>query len=134
MKNYLVFAAIAGAVGVALGAFGAHGLKSILTARGTLHAWETAVLYQLVHAVALLSAGLHTSNADRSASWWRRACASWSVGMLLFSGSLVWLSLGGPRWIGPVTPIGGLALIGGWIFLAIGALTHSSAGNDKPTS
>lgn len=136
MKPYLLFAAVAGATGVALGALGAHGLKATLAERGTQHAWETAVLYQMVHAIALLSTCAYTAIAAKNsptATWINRACISWGAGIVLFSGSIYLLSLGGPRWIGPITPVGGLALLAGWIFLGIGALKHSLAANENPT-
>ncbi|MEM7219974.1 MAG: DUF423 domain-containing protein [Pseudomonadota bacterium] len=107
----LAAAGLNGLLAVGLGAFGAHALKPRLLAADTLSAWDTAVLYHLVHSAALL--GL--------AAWWRASGASMAgpaiaflLGMLMFSGSLYWLALGGPRWLGPVTPIGGTALLAGW--------------------
>lgn len=104
-----------GFLGVALGAFGAHGLKSTLEAHGTLETWKTAVLYQLVHAVALLAlAGWRDAHAGPNA----KVAVCWSAGIVLFSGSLYWLSLGGPKFLGPVTPLGGVAFLSGWALLA----------------
>ena len=112
-------AAIAGFAGVALGAFAAHGLKTRL-APEMLAVFETAVRYQMYHAFALLGA------AWGWARWQRReftlAGALFMAGILLFSGSLYGLALSGPRWLGPVTPVGGLAFLAGWLALGIGAL------------
>jgi uncharacterized membrane protein YgdD (TMEM256/DUF423 family) len=117
----LGWAGVLGATGVVLGALGAHALKGALLAAGTRDVWETAVTFQLVHAAALLG----------FAGWLRdpaalpQRCAVWAVrllvaGTVLFSGSLYGLAFGGPRWLGPATPLGGLALIAGWV-LAAGA-------------
>ena len=96
-------AAVFGVVGVALGAFGAHALRARL-APEQLASWETAVHYQLFHS---------------GASPWLFA-----VGMLLFSGSIYGLVLGAGRWLGPVTPLGGVALMAGWISLWFLARPH----------
>jgi len=118
----LVWAGIVGATGVAAGAAGAHPLHGALKAAGTLEAWETAARFQLVHAAALLGfAGWLRSSArpeGRCAAW---AVRLWIAGTALFSGSLYALALGGPRWLGPATPLGGAALIGGWLFAALAA-------------
>ena len=117
-RSLLLVAALLGAAGVALGAFGAHGLRERLDAHA-LGVWETAVRYHLVHAVALLAIALSPhAPALRSAGW------LFVAGIVLFSGSLYALALGGPRVLGPVTPIGGLALIAGWAWLARFALTR----------
>lgn len=107
-------AAILGFLGVALGAFGAHALKPALEAHGSVETWKTAVLYQLIHAVALLAlAGWRDSHAGPSG----RVAVLWAVGVVLFSGSLYWLALGGPRFLGPITPLGGIAFLAGWALL-----------------
>lgn len=116
----LAWAGILGATGVVAGSLGAHPLRACLEAAGTLQAWETATEFQLVHAAALLGfAGWLKSRETpaRSARW---ASRLWVAGTLLFSGSLFLIGLGCPRWIGHVTPLGGLALIAGWVcaFLA----------------
>lgn len=120
-RSALFAAGLFGATGVAAGAFGAHALRPFLLARGTLDAWETAVHYQLLHAVALLALAGWLRGAGgmvaRRAVW---AVRSWTAGILAFSGSLYGLAAGGPHWLGPVTPLGGLALIGGW-FCLVGA-------------
>lgn len=117
-------AAIAGFLGVALGAFGAHGLKAALEAGGSTETWKTAVLYQLVHAVALLAL---TGWRDASGATSGRIAGLWVAGIVLFSGSLYWLALGGPRFLGPVTPLGGVAFLAGWLLLAWNAWRQPAA-------
>ncbi len=107
-------AGLLGFTGVGLGAFGAHALKETLAAAGTLPLWQTAVLYQLIHAVALLAVGAWPAVGNQ-AHWIAR---SWTAGVLLFCGSLYGLALGGPKFLGPVTPLGGLALLAGWLLVA----------------
>jgi len=88
-----------------------------------LSAWQTAVHYQLVHTVALLALAAWMSAQSglaRPLQRWTGRC--WMVGIVLFSGSLYTLALGGPKWMGPVTPLGGLALVAGWSLLVLDAL------------
>ena len=117
---FLAAGALYGATGVVLGAFGAHALASRLS-DSNLAVWDTAVTYQLTHALALLVVGLLTREPGSSATL---NIAGWAflVGVVLFSGSLYALALDGPRLLGPVTPIGGVAFITGWVALFIGAL------------
>lgn len=96
-----------GLTGVALGAFGAHGLKNILAAHDTAAIWDTAVLYHLIHAAAALW-------ASERRPW---AVAFWTAGVTIFSGSLYILAVTNIRWLGAVTPIGGLLLIAGWALI-----------------
>lgn len=125
MSKHVYLAAIAGAAGVTAGAFGAHALKATLT-NDALSTWNTAVLYNLVHAPALLAASLYClENRSDAARWLARANVCWAIGIVLFSGSLYWLSLGGPRGLGPITPIGGVFLILGWGFVIGGARSLS---------
>jgi len=122
---WITFAAgILGFAGVALGAFGAHALKETLTARGSVATWQTAVLYHLIHAVALLAlVGVaHSTGSRWTNAHWIGVC--WSLGVVLFSGSLYWLALGGPKILGPVTPLGGLAFLAGWLLVAWNALAR----------
>lgn len=120
MRDSLIFvAALLGALGVGLGAFGAHGLKARLG--DSLGTWETGVSYHLLHALALFGVAVllrvvGEATLLRSAGW------LFAVGVLCFSGSLYALALGGPRWLGPVTPLGGLAFIVGWGCIAVWAL------------
>jgi len=121
----LTVAALLGAAGVGLGAFGAHGLKAQLGADG-LDTWQTAVTYHLIHVLAMLAVGVWLRAAALSGHVLPggTALAGWSfaAGVLLFSGSLYLLALGGPRWLGPVTPLGGAAFIFGWLALAWAAV------------
>jgi uncharacterized membrane protein YgdD (TMEM256/DUF423 family) len=99
---------------VALGAFGAHSLRSTLESRGMLDAWNKAVFYQFIHAIALLVLALY-GTINRGACWLLFA------GILLFSGSLYLLALipQARDWLGPVTPVGGLCFLAGWAWLAL---------------
>lgn len=115
MKKYLYLTSTAGVLGVSAGAFGAHALKDTLTTSGTLSTWNTAVLYHLIHVLSLLSATLFALMMPVANRWFSRACQCWLLGILLFSGSLYALALGGPKWLGPVTPLGGIFFILGWI-------------------
>jgi uncharacterized membrane protein YgdD (TMEM256/DUF423 family) len=117
-----------GASGVAFGAFGAHALKATLTKRGTMDSWRTAVMYQLIHSIALLA--VSTRERDhKSTVPYDTAATLWTGGTVLFSGSIYALSLGVTEWgaafkiIGPITPLGGLLMIGGWISLGFGTDT-----------
>lgn len=103
-------AAALGALGVALGAFGAHALKPTLAAFGTADIWQTAVFYHLVHAVALLALAA-AGGAGRLITW------LWVPGVAIFSGTLYVLATTGIKWLGAITPIGGTLLIVGWIVL-----------------
>ena len=117
----MIVGTLSAAFGVAAGAFGAHALRSRLSAE-FLSVFETAVRYQMYHVVGLLAAAWGAAQEQsggkglfRSAGW------LFASGTVLFSGSLYLLSLSGSRWFGAVTPLGGLAFIGGWIALAAAA-------------
>ena len=97
---------------VALGAFGAHSLKPTLELRGMLDVWNKAVLYHFIHSIALLVLALH-GTVNRGA-WWLLF-----AGIVLFSGSLYMIALTNLRWLGPITPIGGLCFLAGWAWLII---------------
>ena len=97
---------------VALGAFGAHSLRSTLETHGMLDAWNKAVLYHFIHAIALLALALY-GTANRGA-WWLLF-----AGIFLFSGSLYLLALSNVRWLGGITPLGGLCFLAGWAWLII---------------
>ena len=122
MRRFSLIAGSAlGFAGVVLGAFGAHALKDTLLERGMAGVWETAVHFTLFHATALLAAaGLAGALPQVALARLRWAARLWTAGVLLFSGSLYLLALGGPRWLGPITPLGGLSLIVGWL-LALAA-------------
>jgi uncharacterized membrane protein YgdD (TMEM256/DUF423 family) len=103
--------ALYGLLGVALGAFAAHAIKLHLTQLNTVDIWRTGVLYQFVHAVALLAVGQGQLVSLRTVLFW-------TIGILFFSGSLYFLAWN-PEWwgFGPVTPLGGLLLMAGWASL-----------------
>jgi uncharacterized membrane protein YgdD (TMEM256/DUF423 family) len=117
---FVALGALAGAAGVALGAFGAHALKARL-APEMLQVWQTAVQYHLWHALALVGIGLLALHLPASAAL-RWAGALMGAGLVLFSGSLYLLALSGMRALGAVTPFGGAAWIAGWLLLAWAAL------------
>ena len=107
-------AAALGFLAVALGAFGAHGLKEILTRNATTAIWEKAVFYHFIHAVMLYV--LATRQPLRCAPW-----LSFFVGIVIFSGSLYVLALTNLKWVGAITPVGGVSLLVGWAWLLVGA-------------
>lgn len=115
-KLLLVAAALLGAAAVALGAFGAHALRARLAAEA-LAVWQTAVQYHFWHALALLGAGLLALRLPES-PWLIGTGMLFGVGIILFCGSLYALALGAPRALGMLAPVGGLALILGWLALA----------------
>ncbi|WP_281784199.1 DUF423 domain-containing protein [Sinimarinibacterium flocculans] len=117
---WLALGAVYGFLGVALGAFGAHALKTRLSAE-LLAVWKTAVEYQMYHALALLGVGLLLRQLGTSAplQW---AGAGFALGVLLFSGSLYALCLSGVRVLGAITPFGGMLLLAGWALLLVAAL------------
>ncbi len=118
-SNWFALGAIVAAIGVALGAFGAHALKSRVT-EDLLAVFEIGVRYQMYHAMALLAVGWA---ASRWPGIWITA-SGWlfTVGILVFSGSLYLMTFSGARWLGAITPIGGLCFILGWTALAVTAL------------
>jgi uncharacterized membrane protein YgdD (TMEM256/DUF423 family) len=99
---------------VLLGAFGAHALKETLSAHDSIQTWETAVRYQMWHALALILLSMKSLTQPMP----KMIGPCFTIGTLLFSGSLYGLALDGPKWLGPVTPLGGLALMIGWLLLA----------------
>ena len=117
--NWMAIGALFAFLGVALGAFGAHALRTRITPRD-LEIFDVAVRYQLTHAMALLITGLIL--------WWRGLDVSrllvitpwlFTAGIILFSGSLYALVLTGKRWLGAVTPLGGVLFLAGWLLLAV---------------
>ncbi|TPQ24722.1 DUF423 domain-containing protein [Methylomonas koyamae] len=115
-RTFLFLAAVGGFSGVALGAFGAHGLKHLLSDY-QLDIYKTAVNYQMWHSLALALAALLP---ERAALRW--AGRLFALGILLFSGSLYLLAIFDIKWLGMVTPLGGLAFLAGWGLLAYVAL------------
>ncbi|MEO8044142.1 MAG: DUF423 domain-containing protein [Spartobacteria bacterium] len=114
MMNTPLFrlAAALGFLAVALGAFGAHALKATLIANDTTEAWKTAVLYHFVHTVLLLILALLPAVS-------RTPSTLFVAGIVLFSGSLYLLALTNIKWLGAITPLGGLCFLAGWIYLVI---------------
>jgi uncharacterized membrane protein YgdD (TMEM256/DUF423 family) len=117
VQLFFFLGGLSGAIGVALGAFGAHALRARLSP-DRLTTFETGVRYQLYHVVGLLAAAVAAlnwpaSNLSSTAGW------LFVVGTILFSGSLYLLALTNKRWLGIITPFGGLAFIAGWVCLAL---------------
>ena len=112
-------AAAAGLLAVALGAFGAHGLKAVLNQNGTAVIWDKAVLYHFIHTVMLFML------AERAKipvlAWW-----SFLAGIVIFSGSLYLLAVTNAHWLGRITPIGGVCLVVGWCCLLLCARSQKS--------
>jgi len=125
MPNLITVSAVVGLLGVALGAFGAHGLETQLEATPEqLEWWRTATFYHLVHVVPLLGIGVLQEQRPGG----NRAGQAFLIGILLFSGSLYAMGLGAPKWFGAVTPFGGLALMAGWGLLAFYGARGKRAG------
>lgn len=120
LRQFVALGAVSGVLAVLLGAFGAHALRARL-APDMLAIWQTASQYHFYHALALVltglaAASLGTSGLLRAGGW------AFVVGSLMFSGSLYLLAFTGVRWLGAITPIGGVTLILGWALLAAAAL------------
>jgi len=113
-SGWIALGAVNAALAVAAGAFAAHGLRDRLDAR-SLEVFETASRYHMYHALAIIAAGVLASSALRGAQ-----IAAWifQAGIVLFSGSLYALALTGVKGLGAVTPLGGLAFLAGWLWLA----------------
>jgi uncharacterized membrane protein YgdD (TMEM256/DUF423 family) len=118
MGNWLTVSGISGFLAIALGAFGAHGLQARLDAVADgakrMGWWQTAAHYHLLHALAFGLVAVLVARAPQA----RFAGFAFVLGTLLFSGSLYLMALGGPRWLGAVTPLGGLGFLAGWAVLA----------------
>lgn len=124
MKTFLFLGSLSAFFGVALGAFGAHGLRDRISPE-MLTVWQTAVHYHLVHALALVLVAIlcrlmPEPSTVRIAGWLLM------TGTLLFSGSLYVMVLSGVRALGAITPFGGIAFLIGWLFLAVAAIRSSS--------
>lgn len=122
-KRIILTASLCGAIAVIFGAFGAHSLKNVLSA-GAVEIWAKGVEYQFYHTFALLFLGLYASSDDRLLKW---SYVFFTLGIILFSGSLYLLAtreilnIGFLNYIGPVTPVGGLCFILGWALLFVAA-------------
>lgn len=122
MKAFIIIGAINAFLAVALGAFGAHGLKDKLEPK-YLEIWQTGVTYQMFHAIGILVVGLLLSKVAASTQF------TWSgwlmlIGIIFFSGSLYLLSLTKVGVLGAITPIGGVCFLAAWILIIIGAVKH----------
>lgn len=116
-RRALATGAVLGLLGVVAGAFGAHALRGAVSGRD-LEIWQTGAHYQQVHAAILVAIGLAARTPGRALAV---ATALLTLGILVFSGTLYAMVLGGPRILGAVTPLGGLSLMGGWAALAVHA-------------
>lgn len=121
IKAWLMFAALSGLTSVALGAFGAHGLRGKLD-QNLMHAFETGVLYQMTHTLALLLVAVMMMQWGSKTAL-NVSAGAFALGIVLFSGSLYGLALTGMKWLGPVTPMGGVAFLVGWLAL-VAAVWH----------
>ena len=118
-KATLLSGALFGGTGVALGAFGAHALKPVLLANNRLEVYETAVRYQMVHALALLAVGVMMTQFPTAVQLrWTSWC--WVGGIILFSGSLYALSFTSITAFAFITPVGGFLFLAGWGLLVLG--------------
>ena len=117
-KTVLIVAGVFALLSVAIGAFGAHGLEGTLSANGRLQTFETGVKYQFYHTLALLLLGVLMLSLN--STYFNYAAFCYITGMIIFSGSLYILSITNITWLGAITPIGGLFLITGWVFLILG--------------
>ena len=114
-RALIAVGALDAGLAVAAGAFGAHALRSRLEPRA-LEIFETAARYQMYHALAILFCALVATSGARTAGW------IFQAGIVVFSGSLYALALSDVKWLGAITPIGGLAFLVGWVYLAVSAL------------
>jgi len=122
MKRILIAGALLMALGVLLGAFGAHALKASLSA-DMLDVYKTGVEYQFYHSLGLLLIGL--IGYQIKSKWLNWSGLLLIIGIILFSGSLYALSISGIKILGVITPIGGLSFVAGWICLAVGILKNT---------
>ncbi len=120
-ENFFILGSLLAGLSVALGAFGTHGLKSRLS-KERLGNFETGARYQMYHSLALLATGLAAGAVDPN-GWVSAAGFLFVVGIVLFSGSLYLLAILGHRWLGAITPLGGLAWLVGWLCLMFGRLS-----------
>lgn len=113
--NWVTIASALGFAGVALGAFGAHALRGRV-AEPLLQVYNTGVLYHLIHGLALLALALHAQRTGVDIRW-----PAWLLlaGVVLFSGSLYAMTISGQRWLGAITPLGGVCFLGAWLSIAL---------------
>ena len=128
-SRVILWAGILGLSSVLAGTFGAHGLKGHLS-EGMLETFDIGVRYHLIHAVAMLALGAISANSV----WLNRASAAFGIGVIVFSGSLYALAITEWRWLGWVTPFGGVAFVIGWLLVCIWAVTAQRRALDKDVS
>lgn len=126
MRIFLTLASLLGGLAVVAGAFGSHALRGSLSDRA-LGIFETGVRYQMYHALALLLVALLLDRSDNSPLSLTVSGYAFTIGILIFSGSLYALSLTNIQWLGAITPLGGVALILGWLYLAVSVWTSKSS-------
>lgn len=127
-KTGILLAGLFGFLGVAAGAFGAHGLRDRVGAR-ELEIWQTGAHYQQIHAAVLLAVAIWALSVEARGGATQLHGVSMALlvaGMVIFSGTLYAMTLGGPRALGAVTPLGGLCLLGGWLTIALLGLRQAS--------
>jgi len=124
-RKLIVAGAAFAMLAVLIGAFAAHGLKQLLDGYA-LGLIETAARYQMYHAIALLIVGVMAMSPRLSPRWLKLAALAFIVGIVLFSGSLYLLAFTGIGWLGAITPVGGIAFVGGWCALIVAACGQSS--------
>jgi uncharacterized membrane protein YgdD (TMEM256/DUF423 family) len=128
LRKYAAAAALFGGTGVALGAFGAHGLQKITTDEKIVHSYATGVQYQLYHALVLLAIALLIDKIEHRFIKWAGNC--FMAGVFLFCGSLYLLTVfkiqgsAAVKFVGPITPIGGIIFVAGWVFLFLAAISR----------
>ncbi len=114
-RRLIILGAIFGFLSVALGAFGAHGLRDILEANGRIDTYHTGINYMMIHALAILVTAWLSEKYPQQPTQW--AGYSFAVGIVLFSGSLLLLSIFDLGFMGAIAPIGGVALLAGWALI-----------------
>lgn len=128
-SRWIAVGAFSGAIAVLFGAFGAHGLKAHVSEQD-LEVWKTGVLYHTFHSIALVLFGLFQERRRTSSL----PGVLFLVGIVVFGASLYGIGIGGPGWLGAITPLGGLALVAGWILFGIQALRPGNASQDRAES
>lgn len=124
MKGSIISGAVHGFIAVVLGAFGAHALENVLDEYST-DIWNTAIQYQMLHAVALIAVGILMSRPlFGEVKKLKQAMICFNLGVVFFSGSLFILALSGIKVLGAITPIGGVLFLAGWILVIISTMNH----------
>lgn len=131
LRTFVLLGAVNAFLAVALGAFGAHGLEGRISAR-YLEVYETGAHYHLIHALALVLVGLLSERLpEAAASQIRGAGRLFTAGIALFAGSLYLLAITGLRWLGMITPLGGICFLLGWALLAVAAARDNRSREEK---